>query len=240
MSQKLSSDVQRFLEQAEQAGGFYIKNVPPGTLLEVDTRSGSTYTLVITNPDQHELVLVGPHKRMRQPSLYYLQGATRGGSRIEVGWLRCGLCLRLNGADSLVTTSAVQRFRVINDPDRVLHLVAEAESQRPQKPSAEDIDRFNQSIDQMINAFPPEQRDRASEFIYRFNPQGRAMMVRIMRLANEQDRLLEALDLLDRQYEKHWVYRAPEIRGSFVTEIDVEYIEAAYTQLGLPLPKQSD
>ncbi|MBU0625190.1 hypothetical protein KKF05_02500 [Patescibacteria group bacterium] len=240
MDQKLLLDVQQFLEQAEQTGGFYIKNVPLGTMLEVDTQSGSTYTLVITSPDQHELVMVGPHKRMRQPSLYYLQGATRGGSSVEVGWLRRGLCLRLNGAGSLVTTSPVQNFRVINDPDRVLHLVAEAESHRLQKPSDKDIDRFNQSIDQMISEFPPEYRDRASEFIYRFNPQGRAMMVQIMRLANDRGRLTQALDLLDRQYKKHWAYRAPEIRGSFITEIDVEYIEAAYNQLRLPLPNQSD
>jgi hypothetical protein len=237
MSTELPPEITQLLEEIERDNGFDITRVPTGTMFEIDTRNGSTYMIVVTEPQKREIVLLGPHKRMRRPTIYYVRGATMPGSAvIKSGWIIRGRSMCFGGPGSIVTTSPVKAFRLLNDPERVLELVAEAESRRLPKPTEDDRKNFEQVIKKMVDELQIEHRARAKLFIQQFNPQGQAMMIRIMLLANKQGRLEEALNMLDWQFESHWAYRAPEIRGSFISEVDVQYIELAYRQLKLPLP----
>jgi len=240
MHKGLSPEIQEFIEQTEQSEGFNIKEVPQGTLIDVETRSGSVYTLVVSDPENHEVALVGPHDGLREPTLYYLQGATGGGSMVKTGWIGKGLRLRLNGPGTLLTTSPVVNFQFNSEPERGPQMLAEAESKRPEPATEDALDKFNRMLDGIIDTFPDEHQGRARGLVNEFNSQGRGIMVRIFELANEQGKLPAALDLIEKQYREHWAYRAPEIRGSFITEQDVHYIHAAYEELDLPLPEKQD
>ncbi|MFH1047638.1 MAG: hypothetical protein V1738_05015 [Patescibacteria group bacterium] len=64
-------------------------------------------------------------------------------------------------------------------------------------------------------------------------------MVQILRLAHQASRLNLAFAVLDRHYQRHWAYRAPEIRGSFITHEDEYFVRLAYQEIDLPLPDRT-
>ncbi len=225
------------LELMNESEGFFIEAVTAGTMFEIETRSGSTYTLIVSRPEQHEVVLTGPHDALKKPTLFNLQGGTAGGSMVKAGFIGNGLRMRLNGPGSLLTTSPVVEIREVNDLSRALEMLAEAELNRPPPVTDERIKKFEEFVESLILQLPPEYQDRARGYVLEFNFEGQGMIVQIFRLANEAGKLDRAFDVLNDHWSRHWAYRAPEIRGSFVTEQDEYYIRLAYEEIGLALPK---
>lgn len=110
----------------EERKGELVKNLAPGTLLVLQTRSGSTYKIVLVNPARHEVMIKGPNRLVQEPKLMCLQGSTAGGCLMRSGFIGEGLQLFLSTSDTHLTTSPVTDIRRGIDPKFVAEMLDEA------------------------------------------------------------------------------------------------------------------
>lgn len=220
-----------------KAGGFDIKDVPQGTLMEVET-SHDTFWILVVDPAESKIVVEGTHPNLLQPLVFIHQGATNGGSAVKMGWLGTGLCLRMNlAAGGLLCTSTVKNIQFVEEPDRAARL-AEAGQKFDQQPviSTEEFDVIVREL--ITKEFPADQQERITTFINEFNNEGKGVMLGILSRAQAAGKLAQAQEILDTDFHEHWSYRHPRIRGSLINEQDVFYIERAFQKLGLPSPQR--
>lgn len=236
MHPNLSPELQQFIALAEKNKGFQLAKLSKGTLFEMITQN-SVYTAVVTNPQKNEIAMTGTREELRKPALYTLQGSTFGGSAVKIGWIGVGLRPRLHPlTGGIVVLSKLRAFTLINDKKKTREIVKAAELQRPKRPSKRDIQRWNKKVEEIIRRFDPDHVDWVRQFVSFFNNEGKAIMLGLLEKAREVGKMQEAIRVLSRHFDEHWCYRAPEIRGSFITETDVLYVERAYSELGLPSP----
>lgn len=238
MHSNLSPDLQRFVEVAEGNNGFDVSKLTRGALFQLFTESGSAYAAVVTNPKNCEIAITGG-RNLKKPVLLVLQGSTFGGSAVKLRWIGIGLRPRLHPlTGGIVTLGAVKRFAFVNDPVRAERIMKKAEARRPKEATAVDLKKWERETENfMVERFSGEHLERIQKLVREFCvPNGRMIMLGILDRAKEARKLEQALAILERQCREHWLYRPPELRGEFITEKDVAYVERAYHELGLPVP----
>ncbi len=238
----LSPEINAWIKHVNENEGFAIKDRKAGEMFTATTRSGSVYIFVVTNPQKSEVAVVSPDnrlERLREPKLYYIDGATAGGSMTRIGWIGIGSYLRLYPLQSgILTITPIQFLSFRQDPDRAKEIVAKAEAKRPKILTDKEAAEIEEKI--MADArkiFPAEQAEQAINFLSHFCLTGQDMFMRYFLTAHEKGKLPDALKVAAKQIGEHWGYRPPEIRGMFVTEEDVYYMTQAYKDIGLELPK---
>lgn len=227
-------------QKAEKDGGFTVDELPTGTLFELRTKSGSLYSVMVTNPKECEVALVGgSHPQLQEPDLYELQGSTFGGSLCKLGWVGIGPCPRLTILrGGLVTIGQVRSCVFVGDTKRAADIMARAEARRPREMTDQELEGLQKEIDGLIDKkFSGEDHEKVRELVHCFGLEGQGVMLGYLDRAQDADKLQEALAVLERHYEEHWSYRPKEMRGSFITEQDVDYINWAYLEISLPMPQ---
>lgn len=225
------------LQELARADGFHLKDVPAGTLMEIKTM-GDTFWVLVINPSEGKVVVKSTHAQLRQPMVFFHQGATLGGSAMKVGWLGVGLCLRMNlGVGGVLTTPEVRSIRSLSDEDTRVQPMIEAAEAFDRLPTI-TADEFAARIRALIaKEFPADDQERITTFMAEFSRDGQGIMLGILSRAHAVGKLAQALEVLENDYREHWFFRPPAVRGTLITEQDVDYIERAYRTLGIPSPQ---
>ncbi len=239
----LSPEINDWLKQMKNSEGFDIKARKKGDMFKVTTRSGSVYTFVVTNPENQEVAMVSPDNRnskMRKPQLYVIDGATGGGSMVRVGWIGIGSYLRMRriSIGGLYTITPIQFITLRQEPELAAQIVAAAEATRPKAWTEEDKKNAEKKLRELTDEkFPADKIGPVENLINFFCWNGKVMMLTLLIKAQEAGKLDEAFKVISKQIREHWGYRPPEIRGEFITESDVYYMQQAYLELGLQVPQ---
>lgn len=231
----VSPQIAEFVRTAETNRGFWLKDVPDGTLLKVET-GNDTFRILVLDAKDGKVALKATHPQLQEPMVFYHQGSTGGGSMVKMGWVGVGLHLRMNPADGgLMTTGVVKSFEVIQEEAVRSELQATAEEFEKRKSISPE--EFDAAVAQLIKRdFPVQYQAEVADFVGKFCMEGKGIMLGILDQARKADKLPEALKLLEVHYREHWSYRPPPLRGSFITQQDVHYADLPYKELGLELP----
>ena len=238
----LSPEINDWIKHVSENEGFAIKDRKAGEMFTATTRSGSVYTFVVINPELQEVALVSPDNRqlsLREPKLYMIDGATAGGSMTRIGWVGVGSYLRLYPlCGGILTITPIQFLTFRQDLVKIKEITEKAEAKRPKMVTEKEVAEIEEKIrSDARNIFPPEEAEQAINLLSHFCLSGQDMFMRYFLAAHEKGKLPGALKTAAKQMGEHWGYRAPEIRGMFVTEEDVYYMRKAYQDIGLELPK---
>jgi len=229
----LSPQVVEFVARIKSKYGFDITEAPKNTLLEVTTRN-TTFHVLIAEPK--DSVIVIDHPALKQLPVCYYQGSTAMGSIVRTGWIEIGMHMNMNPVmGGLMTTSPVKSFKIIDDL-ALFEKLMDTYRQYQEMPPL-DVKAFETKVIGIIESeFPPDQKEDILALINEFNVEGKGVMLGILSRAHKAGKLIKALEILNRHLAKHWMYRPPEIRGSFITDKDVYYVELAYQELDIPFP----
>ena len=232
----LSPQLVEFVARIKSNYGFDITEAPKNTLLEVTTRN-TTFHVLIAEPK--DSVIVIDHPALKQLPVCYYQGSTAMGSIVRTGWIEIGTHMNMNPVmGGFMTTSPVKSFKIIDDLALFEKLMDTYMQYREMPPL--DVKAFETKVIGIIESeFPPDQKEDILALINEFNVEGKGVMLGILSRAHKAGKLIKALEILNRHLAKHWMYRPPEIRGSFITDKDVYYVELAYQELGIPFPDRT-
>jgi|SRR5579883_34102 hypothetical protein len=105
----LDAAINRSIVRSEIDGGVHLGDVPPGTVLEVETENRS-YT--IRYQGRGRALISGHPVFCPEPTLVTIHGSTWGGSMIKTGYIGRGMRLEFarSSADP-VTTSVIRDVR---------------------------------------------------------------------------------------------------------------------------------
>ena len=108
-SPHLADFVNSRIVQSEIEGGVHLRDVLPGTVLEVQTQNRA-YTLRYEG--MGKALISGHPVFCPEPVLVTIQGSTWGGSMIKQGFIGRGMCLEFNHpAFEPITTSVIVQVR---------------------------------------------------------------------------------------------------------------------------------
>jgi hypothetical protein len=108
-SAHLSDAVNRHIVQSEIEGGVHLQEIPPGTVLEIETQNRA-YTLEYQGSSR---ALISGHPVFcPEPVLVTIHGSTWGGSMIKTGFIGRGMHLEFAHPEyEPITTSMILQVR---------------------------------------------------------------------------------------------------------------------------------
>jgi hypothetical protein len=108
----LSDEINRNIIQSEVEGGVYLCDIPPGTVLEVQTQQ-RWYTIV--NEGDGEVLISGHPEFCPEPIRVRINGSTWGGSMLKTLYIGRGMHLEFcHPSYFLITTSRILDVRAKN------------------------------------------------------------------------------------------------------------------------------
>lgn len=110
-----ADEVNHNILQSEIEGGVFLKDLPPATVLEIDTRHHS-YTLVFLG---ESTALISGHPRYcPEPVTVAIAGSTWGGSMLKLRFVGRGMHLEFHHPEyrTPIVTSAIQEIRECLSP----------------------------------------------------------------------------------------------------------------------------
>jgi hypothetical protein len=235
-------DIQAFLDRLKANRGFALKWLTRGTAFKLITQDHD-YVAVVANPEEGELALMSrDHQQpeLRNPEVYFLQGSTGGGSVVQMGWIGINSRIRFNlFGGGVLLLSLLTNIEFIESSEETTKLLEEAEARKPRPATPEEIEELRKKFraEWFEPCFAGPHFDEVMELLGKFCfPNGQGVMASFLETAKEYGKLVEAIAVLKRHYDNHWFFRPAYCRGEFITQIDAQYVEAAYKELGLPSP----
>lgn len=213
-----------------------ITALPVRTFLEIETKSGSLYKLVILNPQKIEVAFFGGSEpRLQKPQIFYVQGSTDGSPSVVLHQIIRGLRLRLNRIDGgLVTTGVIVRFKITDKPDEARRIAEEVETRRPKELTAEETLTAQKKMNRWLQkTFPPTELARVKDMLSLFeHPDAHVRIIGIFYEAYKAGKLSLAFEALEEAYKAQWAYQPPTARGILLSERDAEAYNKIYLKLG--------
>ncbi|MDB5188217.1 MAG: hypothetical protein JWO50_737 [Candidatus Kaiserbacteria bacterium] len=238
----LSAELNAFIEKVGVKNGFELSNLPENALFEIHTRN-SVYTIVVLDPQNGAIALMGSRPDYKEPDIFAFFGSSFGMSTsvTRVGWVGIGLHFRMRSLDGgLFTTTEVKHFVMLNDPSKALSIRKRAEAKRPDAliPETEDeLALWQKNFDKEIESnFAGEYLPIVQKWLAKFCINGKCRAATFFFAAKSAGRLKEALLLMPRHYKEHWMYKHPDICGDLITPSDTYQWEKAYKEAGIPAP----
>lgn len=110
----LSDDINRNIVQSEVEGGVHLRDLPPGTILEVQTQNRA-YTILYKGWDQ---ALISGHPVFcPEPVPVTIHGSTWGGSMLKSRFIGRGMRLEFGHPDfEPIRTSVILDVREVSAP----------------------------------------------------------------------------------------------------------------------------
>ena len=108
------SDLEKFAEIVERTRGLFIKDIPAGTVLQIDA-ADEVFTVLVVDPAQ-KMIRVRGSQFLPELTDAILSGSTFGGCMLKEGWLGIGMFLEFFLPDRQLprlTTSMVQKISVV-------------------------------------------------------------------------------------------------------------------------------
>ncbi len=108
----LSDEINHNICQSEIDGGVFLRHLPAGSLLEVETQNRR---YVLENQGDGKALIAGHPEFCPQPVLVEVHGSTWGGSMLKMGFLGRGMRLEFrHPAHGIIHTSLIQEIREID------------------------------------------------------------------------------------------------------------------------------
>jgi hypothetical protein len=105
----LTPEVNAAIRDSELAGGVFIKNLPIGTTVKVQTNN----TLYTIDHNEDGDYIQGSPKYCPERTKASIHGSTFGGSMIKVGWIGVGMYLEFSTPEhGTIGTSKIQSFEI--------------------------------------------------------------------------------------------------------------------------------
>jgi hypothetical protein len=217
--------------------GLEVARLAEGTCFQVTTGM-SVYTMVVSDPKAGELA-VQEKKMFPKPTLCYLQGASAMGLAVAVGKIAIALRMKFNPiTGGLVVTSPVSKIKALRGKKKAAAILKAA---RDNAPKGEPV--TPEKALEVINAFVDKHfaentRGKVKEMLARFpNPMARGAIVGVLDKARKAGILEKAFEVLERVYQREWVFMHPLMRGSCeVHERNAYLYEKVYKELGIIFP----
>lgn len=105
--------IERLAIQFGTRDGVMLRDLQPGTVVNVITRH-TTYRLLVLDGVEQRVTVSGG--RFPEGSEVRVDGATAGGSLLKAGWIGIGLCLELCQDRRRILTSRVRSLSVVSGP----------------------------------------------------------------------------------------------------------------------------
>ncbi|HET9361833.1 MAG TPA: hypothetical protein VFO58_18905 [Vicinamibacterales bacterium] len=114
---RIEDSLADFASQAGLSRGVSLPSLAAGTTVRVETQN-SHYRIVVQD-GRRGLVLIHGGRVFPEDTVANVEGATRGGSALRVGWIGEGLRLELSTDHGRVVTSPVESVTVEDDAEDV-------------------------------------------------------------------------------------------------------------------------
>lgn len=245
MHPNLSPEINAAIQAGNENPSINIENQQKGTMFDVV--SGHTkYTIVVVDPEKQEVAMVTDNPKIPGTDLWYLMGAGWGGSMMKIGFIVVGAQMRMRRlSGGVIETSPVKSFSLRNEPEAAKIIVDEAESRRPrvmteQEERDNDI-QFAEAVEKIITKeFPEDKQEWIREMVGRFgNIPAKGVILGVLSQALKYGRFDKAQQLLERDWEEHWLYQPPFAAGDpEFMPLNAHRWDALYQELGIPLPSQ--
>lgn len=244
MHRNLSRQLNETIESGDKSPTIDIKAEPKGAMYDVIS-GRSTYTIVVVDPGQQEIAMKTNNPKIPDTDIWYLMGAGWGGSMMKIGCIVVGAQMRARRlSGGIMETSPVTRFAKINDPNKAQSIIDEAELRRPQVMSETEEEeyrsKFAQAVEQLIAKEFAENQEWVRWMVDRFgNMAAKGVVLGVLTQAKAHGKFEQAKQLLERDWEKYWVYQPPSIAGHpEAMPLNAHRWAALYSELGIPLPGQ--
>lgn len=114
----LSDEVNRHIVQSEIEGGVFLKDLPPDTVLQIQTEN-HLYTAVLVDDDS--ALISGHPEYCPQPVLVAIAGSTWGGSMLKRRFVGRGMRLEFSHPEykTPIVTSSIQEIRELSSAARL-------------------------------------------------------------------------------------------------------------------------
>ncbi len=114
----LSDEVNRQIIQSEIEGGVFLKDLPPETVLQIQTEH-HLYTAVLMDDDS--ALISGHPEYCPQPVLVAIAGSTWGGSMLKRRFVGRGMRLEFSHPEykTPIVTSSIQEIRELSSAARL-------------------------------------------------------------------------------------------------------------------------
>ncbi len=114
----LSDEVNRHIVQSEIEGGVFLKDLPPDTVLQIQTEH-HLYTAVLVDVDS--AMISGHPEYCPQPVLVAIAGSTWGGSMLKRRFVGRGMRLEFSHPEykTPIVTSSIQEIRELSSAARL-------------------------------------------------------------------------------------------------------------------------
>jgi hypothetical protein len=114
----LSDEVNRQIIQSEIEGGVFLKDLPPETVLQIQTEH-HLYTAVLMDDDS--ALISGHPEYCPQPVLVAITGSTWGGSMLKRRFVGRGMRLEFSHPEykTPIVTSSIQEIRELSSAARL-------------------------------------------------------------------------------------------------------------------------
>ena len=114
----LSDEVNRQIVQSEIEGGVFLKDLPPDTVLQIQTEH-HLYTAVLVDDDS--ALISGHPEYCPQPVLVAIAGSTWGGSMLKRRFVGRGMRLEFSHPQysTPIVTSSIQEIRELSSAARL-------------------------------------------------------------------------------------------------------------------------
>ena len=114
----LSDEVNRQIVQSEIEGGVYLKDLPPATVLQIETQH-HCYTAVLL--EDGSALISGHPEFCPEPTAVAIAGSTWGGSMLKRSFVGRGMRLEFShpGYRTPIVTSSIQDVREVSSAARL-------------------------------------------------------------------------------------------------------------------------
>jgi hypothetical protein len=112
---------------------FFVMDRKQGEIVEVTTEDRRC-TIVITDPQNREVVVVSDKIGPREPEIFLLQGSVVGNNpNVKEGWISIGSRIRLKSGQGFAVLPPTISLRFVDDPERAAELMEQAGAVCPQE-----------------------------------------------------------------------------------------------------------
>lgn len=240
----LSPEIEALIQRMQANRGFELRWLNRGIALKLVTKH-STYTAIVASSVAGELVLYCPEsdqEAFHRPTIYALQGSTVGGSAVQVGWIGIGARLRLNMlGGGIILLSELIDIQFVEASAETKRLLVAAEAHKPSVATPAELEQMKAEAEKWFKeTFAGSELEEVLKIIHEFCfPNGQLVIATLLSVAKEHGKFAEAIARVKKDLDDHWSYRVPSVRGEFITQADVDCIDAAYADLGLPNPSRA-
>jgi hypothetical protein len=233
----LSDELNAFLTDDREV--IDITRCRKGQMLHV-VAGGHYYDIVVVHPRKKEIALVTDLEEVPEGMLWVLDGSPlRDGSIFRMHSIVVGSEMVIRAlSQGILRTERVDGVSICDDAKRAQEILKRAEANRPRpKTLAQQREaerRFSEWVSNAVTGFPPDKRAEIQRLADRYHDRAaKRVALDILCQADRSGKLELAINLLDRDWDQYWCYKAPETISPYISSQNDARWKALYDELDI-------